>query len=151
PGISDGDLKTALEGLGTIGLGNVDVSKNGNVYTITFQGTLGNDNQPQIVADGTNLTLTPATAAVVTTVNGSASLHEQQEVIVDATSGTLTLTFNGATTTTKDGTTAGALDYNVSAADLQKALEALPTIGANHVHVTTLAPIQAGVATTYVI
>lgn len=51
-----------------------------------------------------------------------------QSVTVTASSGTFTLTFSGATTT--------ALAYNASAATVQAALEALPSIGAGNVSVT---------------
>lgn len=51
-----------------------------------------------------------------------------QSVTVTATSGTFALTFSGSTTT--------ALAYNATAAAVQAALEALPSIGAGNVSVT---------------
>jgi RTX calcium-binding nonapeptide repeat (4 copies) len=129
-GATASQVQSALEGLSTIGSGNVAVTQAGNQYTITFQGSLGHSNQPQIVADGSNLTLTPATAAVGTTVNGNSTTDEVQQVIVDATSGTFTLSFDGQTTTPP-------IAYNASAGTVQAALEALSTIGAGNVGVTS--------------
>lgn len=53
---------------------------------------------------------------------------EVQSVTVDATGGTFTLTFDGQTTT--------ALDFDITAEDLEAALEALSNIGAGDVSVT---------------
>ena len=51
-----------------------------------------------------------------------------QEIVVPGTSGTFTLSFNGAST--------GPLNFDATAAQVQAALQALPTIGANNVIVT---------------
>src|SRR5262249_54019029 len=59
-----------------------------------------------------------------------------QELHLDATSGNFTLAFNGFTTTTSDGTTLAPLPWNVTAAHLQAALEALPSIGKGNIAVT---------------
>ena len=59
-----------------------------------------------------------------------------QELHLDATSGSFALAFNGFPTTTSDGTTAGLLPWNVSAANLQAALEALPSIGKGNIAVS---------------
>jgi len=48
-------LQTALEGLSSIGAGNVTVTLNTSVYTITFAGDLANSAQT-ITVDGTGLT-----------------------------------------------------------------------------------------------
>src|SRR4029079_6206573 len=54
-------LKTALEGLSTIGAGNVDVVSNSTgianayLFTVEFKGTLANTNEPLLVGDGANL------------------------------------------------------------------------------------------------
>jgi len=64
-------VQTALNGLSTIGGvgGSVSVSKTGNVFTITFGGTLGGD-QPLLIATGT------ASPAVTPVRNGGAgALH----------------------------------------------------------------------------
>jgi len=100
PGISAGDLQTALNNLSTIGGvgGSVAVTKQGSQYSIIFGGNLGHSDQSQIIADGSHLTFTPATAAAATTINGNATTNEQQQVVVDAISGTFTLSFNGKTT-----------------------------------------------------
>jgi hypothetical protein len=99
-GATDTQVQTALNSLSTIGGvgGSVAVTRQGNQYTIIFGGNLGHSNQPLIVADGSQLTFTPATAAATTVINGSAAHDEQQEVVVDAISGTFTLSFNGQTT-----------------------------------------------------
>src|SRR5207249_4480973 len=50
-------LQSALEGLSSIGAGNVKVVNAGNVYRITFQGTtLGGADQPLLQAHDRNLT-----------------------------------------------------------------------------------------------
>lgn len=65
------------------------------------------------------------TAALAATIGGA---NEVQQIVVSATGGTFTVTFDGSTTT--------ALAYNVSAAGLQSALEALDTIEPGDVAVT---------------
>lgn len=67
--VSAAALKSALEGLSTIGSGNVDVSKASNVYTVTFKGGLANTNVALMTADGANLT--GGTSPDVTVANGT--------------------------------------------------------------------------------
>lgn len=55
------DLQAALEGLATIGAGNVSVT---GTYLVTFGGTLATTPVPPLVADGTGLTGTVTTATV---------------------------------------------------------------------------------------
>ena len=53
--IADTALQSALEGLASIGAGNVAVTEVADVYTITFQGTLKNTEQT-LTVDGSSLT-----------------------------------------------------------------------------------------------
>jgi autotransporter-associated beta strand protein len=92
----DSDVQTALEGLSTIGTGNVKVTHAGSVITITFQGALANAHQSQITGTGSGST-TVKTATIQdgswgTTVASGASLQLQGGITV---SGEL-LTVNGA-------------------------------------------------------
>jgi hypothetical protein len=65
---------------------------------------------------------------------GLASANDVQTVAVgSATAGTFTLAFNGSTPST-------AIAYNATAATVQSALQALPTIGSGNVTVTGTAP-----------
>lgn len=70
------------------------------------------------------------------------AVNEVQQLAIDATGGTFTVTFGGQTTP--------AQAYNVPAATLQTALQALSSIGANNVLVTG-GPGGAGALTPYVI
>ena len=105
-----GSMQAALAALSTIGAGNVRVLQFGNIYRINFTGALADEIQPKfsIVDD----LLTGASIKAVDTV---------QQLVIDATGGTLSLTFNGQTT--------GDLQWNVSGADLQTALNNLSSIG----------------------
>lgn len=73
-GLTAGAVQTALRGLSTIGPpGNTNVNvtgNNGGPYTVTFRGTLANQNVPPIVANGINL-VPSNTVAVAETANGS--------------------------------------------------------------------------------
>ena len=79
--ISAGALQSALEGLSSIGTGNVSVTSattvGGTVYTITFQGTLAHANQAQLV---------PSAASGIT-----ARDELQQLTITGASGGTFAL------------------------------------------------------------
>jgi len=70
------------------------------------------------------------------------AVNESQQIAVNATGGTWTLTFNGQTT--------GALAFNITAAALKTAIEALSTVGAGNTLVTG-GPGAAGAPTPYVI
>lgn len=71
--ISPAALQTALQGLASIGSGNVNVAGvAGKYYTVTFTGTLGSLPQPEITVNFAGLT--PAsTIEISTLVEGSAS------------------------------------------------------------------------------
>ncbi len=73
-------------------------------------------------------------------IEGTLGLYENAGVPVNGTDEVQTLTFGGAPTTgtfvlSFDGHKTAALAYNISAANLQTALRALPSIGANGVAV----------------
>ncbi len=119
-------VQTALTGLSSIGNGNVAVTLAGNTYTVTFQGTLANENVSALAIDGTNLKVNPSASVAVQTPGGSQS--EVQTLTVLAGGGTFTLSFNGQTTT--------ALAFNAAASDVQNALTALSNIGTGNVAVT---------------
>src|SRR5262249_19038185 len=52
---SQGTVQTALQGLSTIGTGNVSVSLSGTVYTVTFVGSLAATNVNQMTTDPSGL------------------------------------------------------------------------------------------------
>lgn len=112
-------VQAVLEGLSTIGTGNVAVTGSaGGPYTVTFQGALAATNVPALTARGINLKPSKPHIQVVESVKGTGSVDEVQKVrIQGATRGTFTLTFSGQTTS--------ALAYNVSAANMLTALQAL--------------------------
>ncbi len=73
---STAEVTAALEGLATIGVGNVSVSggpgdTNGtHPYVVQFTGTLANTDLPELSADSTGLSGGPASATVKTAHNG---------------------------------------------------------------------------------
>ena len=140
-------VEDALEALASIGAGNVLVHKAGSVYRITFVGTLAGQDVALLAANGSGLTngagatdtMTiddTATTADTWALLTSSSLtglsmpgpNEIQQLVIDATGGTFTVSFGAATT--------DPLAWDVSALDLQAALEGLAGIGAGNVAVT---------------
>lgn len=79
---------------------------------------------------------------VNTTAVGDIGVDEEQQIFVDATGGTFTVTFGADTTP--------ALDYDITAVDLEAALEALPSIGVGNVNVTG-GPGDDGGTTPYIV
>ena len=65
-------VRSALEGLSTVGVGNVDVAGGAGSYVVTFEGSLGETNLEELVADGGNLEGSGAAAAVFTAQPGVA-------------------------------------------------------------------------------
>ncbi len=156
------DVQTALNNLSTIKNvgGSVTVTQSGTVLTITFAGTLGGFSQPLLVFTGVSGGLTGSVSANsgelalagtntyrgTTFVNqgilllenslalGSPGVQEVQTLTLAGSSGTFTLTFNGQTT--------GPLDVTspTLAADVQNALNALPSIGGVGGSVTVSSP-----------
>jgi Ca2+-binding RTX toxin-like protein len=145
-------VREALEGLSTVGAGNVAVERFGNVYRVSFQGTLADSDQPLLSTDDGNLTaegpgdvlvvddsaedsasvalLTP-TSLVGLDMGGfgepGTSFNEIQTLRLDADGGWFSLGFGNDET--------GELLHDVSAASLQQALENLDGIGTGNVRV----------------
>lgn len=119
-------LQTALEGLATIGAGNIAVTRAGSgtlaspyVYTCTFQGTLAATDVAQMTASGAALT---GGAVNIATTQEAVTGNNELELVTlpgGVSGGTFTLTFNAETT--------AGIAYNASAATVQAALEALAT------------------------
>lgn len=65
-------VQAALEGLSTIGAGNVSVSLNSSVYTVTFQNDLGYQNVAAMTTNAGSLTGGSGTATVATATAGVA-------------------------------------------------------------------------------
>jgi hypothetical protein len=118
-------VQSALEALASVGTGNVTVTGSPGNYTLTFSAALGN--MPQATANTGGLTNTPSV------VVGGADPIYSVTVSGNTTGGTFTLTVDGTDTTS-------ALAYNESAANIQSALEALPSVGVGNVSVTGTGP-----------
>lgn len=123
-------VQTALQGLATIGTGNVTVVGNpGGPYTITFTGALANTDVPLIGAQG----LGGANYTVLEQTRGGPNavgvlVDEIQTVTNAGGAGQFQLRFNGADT--------ALLDATATASQVQLALEQLGTIGPGNVVVT---------------
>ncbi|MGP0628314.1 LEPR-XLL domain-containing protein [Nitrospina sp. 32_T5] len=128
--ISAADLEQALEDLAGIGDGNVAVTQNDDVYVIRFQGDLTNTNVSDIIVSLNNLEITTETypdtfetvagdASVHTRVDGDAAnaVNDMQQLTVNATGGTYTLSLLGRTT--------DPIAYDASAEVVRKALQVL--------------------------
>lgn len=72
-------VQTALQGLSTIGAGNITVALDTLVYTLTFANALGYQNVAEVTTDATSLSGGGNTATVATSVAGSAG----DDVIID--------------------------------------------------------------------
>ncbi len=127
-----GEVQAALEALTSVGgFPNVQVSgAPGGPWTVEFTGDLAAQNVLPIAADFTGLVGPALEPGVLRLVAGSAVENEAQSIVPhpEAGGGSFTLTFAGATT--------GAIPFHATAAELQAALEALPTIGMGNVLVT---------------
>ena len=140
-------VQAALQALPSVGAGNVQVRKAGSVYRVTFVGALSGSDVALLSSNGSGLTNGAgavdtlhiddrATTADTWALLTSSSLtglslpqpNEIQQVVIDATSGTFTLSYGAQTTV--------ALAWNAAAAAVQSALEALSAIGAGNVAVT---------------
>lgn len=113
--ISAANLQTALQGLSTIGAGNVTVTLDAGVYTITFGGALADTDVASLTGTGSG----GCTIAIQTTLVGGSDDK-------------FTLTFGGQTTS--------LLKWNSTAAEVEAALEALSSIGTGNVDVTGNGP-----------
>ncbi|MDD4888312.1 MAG: hypothetical protein PHU85_00145 [Phycisphaerae bacterium] len=120
-------VQSALQALATIGTGNVTVSGTTAAgFTVTFCGTLAYTNVAQLGYSGP-LTGTPATYGVSEEIKGTTGTNEVHYLwfATAPVAGTYSLAFNGETTS--------ALAWNVTKAQIQGALEALPTIGTGNI------------------
>lgn len=135
--ITNAALKTALEGLASIGVGNVNVVTgiSGEKYRVEFIGALAKQPLTPKILILTSNTMTATTTvnpSVLTTTAGvvpNAGTNEQQKILFTQvpTTGQWSLNFNANTT--------ALLNYNDSAASIQAALIALASIGATDVFV----------------
>jgi hypothetical protein len=134
-------IQAALQGLPSIGAGNVSVTVavvgSTRTWTVTFTGGLANSNVNQIAAGATLLNQLGASfnndgaVTTATTTEGSSTPVNEVQTVTLAnapTSGTFTLTFQGQTTAN--------IAYNDSAGAMQTALEGLSNIGVGDVAVT---------------
>jgi autotransporter-associated beta strand protein len=122
-------VQAALEALPTIGWGNVAVSGAYDAagFTIVYQNSLGGVNIGNSDLLVTLSGLTPATTASIAeaTPGGYGTPNETQAIVIrGATGGTWTAGFKGATT--------APIAWNASAATVQSAIQALPTVGLNN-------------------
>ena len=127
------DVKTALESLSSIGVGDVIVTLSGtsglptDSIVIEFTGDLAGTDVDDLETVST--LLQGATAVVAETKKGTKAINEKQTVTITGspTGGTFTLTYGTETT--------GTMGYSASAVQIETALEALD--GIDDVTVTT--------------
>jgi RHS repeat-associated protein len=126
-------VKTALEALSNIGVGDVavtQISSNSSspLWEVTFQGALAQTNVSQITVGTGSLLASPAASASASTVTqGLPTGNEVQTVTVaNATGGTFRLAYNNGQTV--------AIAYNASTSTVQTALEAV--LGSGNVTVS---------------
>jgi hypothetical protein len=129
-------VQAALTALSSIGAGNVTCTGGplpGSSVTITFAGTLAPGPQPVITVGSNSLTgaggTSPAPAVAHTTTGQRIADVQTLSVSGNPTGGAITLAFGGQTTAT-------AIPFNATAAQVQAALVALSSIGANNVTCT---------------
>jgi hypothetical protein len=139
-------VETAYTGISDTAL-DVEVTKAGSVYRITYVDELGARDIPLLAANETGLTngkgaldvlnvddsgFDLSTVGVLTssTLTGLSTrqVNEIQTVVLDADAGTFNLNYEGDTT--------GTLDFNATADQVRDALESLPGIDQGDVHVT---------------
>ena len=77
-------VKSALEALSNIGVGDVVVAKVGSVFTVSFAGALADTNVAQMTADGASLTGAGAGIVVATTTAGGTA-YTPVGIVVDDT------------------------------------------------------------------
>lgn len=91
--ITPAALQTALEGLSSIGAGNVAVTGTaGKLYRVRFIGTLANTNVSLLT--GTDVSLDPATSIIISeTIQGGGGANEEQVVELEQSPAAVTTTF----------------------------------------------------------
>ena len=134
-------VQSALEGLSSIGQGNVYVAgpatATAGSFLLVFRNNLGGQSLPQITANNVNLAgTTPAVSSTLLQLGGGD--NTQNITLSSATSGTFTLTVNNQTT--------APLAFNATTAQVQAALQALPGVGANNVVISGTAGASYNVA-----
>jgi len=117
------------DGFGGTALVN-DTSISGGQTSLDIDTLAGIPNSSTVVPVGARFTIAGVGTPTLTTFTVTArNNNERQQVVVDATSGNFTLTFNGQTT--------GNIVYNATAGAVQTALEALSNIAPGDVIVTS--------------
>ncbi len=86
-------LANAGGGTATVAISNAVVTQSASPFTITFQGTLGGANVPQIIANGSNLT--------------GAGVSNPTVAVATSTAGVSSIILNNGGTLTLDNSTAG--------------------------------------------
>lgn len=132
-------VQTALEALSNLGSGDVEVyngvnghptsqsQSNKGIITIKFKGTLTDTDVPEITL-GVGSLVGSASKGTISEGDAANQRNELQRIIVNASGGTFTLTFDGQTT--------GNISVGATAGDVQTALEALSNIAPGDVEVT---------------
>lgn len=137
-------IQTALQGLSSIGAGNVTVADGGatgneRTWIVTFAQDLGFLDQPDLVADGGNLTGNIG-GSVWEVIKGSPTKNSLFQIKYTASPNTpqgIRLTFTNPLTgaTATKGVPLGALNASMHVA-IQNTLQSMPNIGAGNVRVT---------------
>jgi RHS repeat-associated protein len=123
---SGATVQTALEGLASVGSGNVSVVKSTDLmgrkeWTVTFIGDLGGTNVAQTTINASGISGVMITGIQATDAEGGIANDEQQLITLsNADGGTMRLAFKGQTT--------AALAHDATAAQIETALEELPAI-----------------------
>jgi hypothetical protein len=124
-------VQATLEGISTIGTGNIQVSDGatGGKFVITFTGTLGHQLPPTLIAD-TDLDEVPG-IDIYQISEGRDNATEKDRITVNTAgvvAGTWWIDFNGESTV--------GMNVNAAASDVKAALVGLASIGASDVDVT---------------
>jgi hypothetical protein len=137
--ISAGDFQTAFRALTGVGAGNANVTRAGAAgkreYTIEFVGAKASIDYTADLVTVVDTALRN-TGTSTTTVGGVAGTNQKKAIVVDATSGSYTVTWNGATST--------SLDVNATEQQFEDAFLALSSVGAGNANV-----VRSGVANGY--
>ena len=126
-----GSVQAALEALGNIGVGNVTVTGAAGAYVVTFVGTLGSANLPQLLAKS-SLTNAGATVAINTATNVHGFGNEVQAIGLASggLSGAYTVNIAGSAVTNNV-----AIGGAGAPATLAAAIAALANVNAGNVQV----------------
>ena len=130
-------IQSALEHLAHIGVGNVVVQQNDDVYTISFQGSLSDTpihpltttanlgNSVELLGGGTQNVTGTAVVTVRTPGSSTSEVNQEQLLSVSATSGSYELQFhvNGVPYTT------APIAYNASAEQLRQTIQNAIAVG----------------------